>query len=95
MAGSGLLSLGLVKLTDLVPYEGLRSHSYKLSVSTLLQSLALYFKGQSLPAIFFLIFFLKKSLATNLVVLNGYCSFQYHFIGYEFLSQIFFTFFTF
>ena len=35
MAGSGLTSLGRVKLTDLVPYEGLPSDSYKLSVSTL------------------------------------------------------------
>ena len=81
MASSGLPSLGHVKLTDLVPYEGLPSDSYKLSVSTLSQSLAQYFKGQSLPTIFF---FFKKSLATNLVVVNGYYSFQYHFIGSEY-----------
>jgi hypothetical protein len=42
MAGSGLPSLGHVKLTDLVPSEGLASESYKLSVSTLSQSLAQY-----------------------------------------------------
>lgn len=42
MAGSGLPSLGRVKLTDLVPSEGLPSDSYKLSVSTLSQSLAQY-----------------------------------------------------
>ncbi|XP_050279552.1 uncharacterized protein LOC126720781 isoform X1 [Quercus robur] len=42
MAGSGLTSLGRVKLTDLVPCEGLPSDSYKLSVSTLSQSLAQY-----------------------------------------------------
>ncbi|XP_039066476.1 uncharacterized protein LOC120212127 [Hibiscus syriacus] len=40
MAGNGLPSLGRVKLTDLVPSEGLPSDSYKLSVSTLSQSLA-------------------------------------------------------
>lgn len=42
MAGSGLPSLGRVKLADLVPCEGLPSDSYKLSVSTLSQSLAQY-----------------------------------------------------
>ncbi|XP_062011956.1 uncharacterized protein LOC133728570 [Rosa rugosa] len=42
MAGSGLPSLGRVKLADLVPSEGLPSDSYKLSVSTLSQSLAQY-----------------------------------------------------
>ncbi|KAB2636863.1 hypothetical protein D8674_027397 [Pyrus ussuriensis x Pyrus communis] len=42
MAGNGLPSLGRVKLTDLAPVEGLPSDSYKLSVSTLSQSLALY-----------------------------------------------------
>uniref|UniRef100_A0A803P823 Uncharacterized protein n=1 Tax=Cannabis sativa TaxID=3483 RepID=A0A803P823_CANSA len=42
MAGNGLPSLGRVKLTDLVPDEGLPSDSYKLSVSTLSQSLAQY-----------------------------------------------------
>ncbi|KAE8656016.1 Detected protein of confused Function [Hibiscus syriacus] len=40
MASNGLSSLGRVKLTDLVPSEGLPSDSYKLSVSTLSQSLA-------------------------------------------------------
>ncbi|KAK8648207.1 hypothetical protein V6N13_128968 [Hibiscus sabdariffa] len=38
----GLPSLGRVKLTDLVPSEGLPSDSYKLSVSTLSQSFAEY-----------------------------------------------------
>ncbi|KAK8492222.1 hypothetical protein V6N13_056671 [Hibiscus sabdariffa] len=42
MAGNDLPSLGLVKLTDLVPSEGLPSDSYKLSVSTLSQSFAQY-----------------------------------------------------
>ncbi|XP_050224254.1 uncharacterized protein LOC126673957 isoform X2 [Mercurialis annua] len=42
MAGNGLPSLGRVKLTDLIPCEGLPSDSYKLSVSTLSQSLAQY-----------------------------------------------------
>ncbi|CAN6684300.1 unnamed protein product [Malus baccata var. baccata] len=42
MASNGLPSLGRVKLTDLAPAEGLPSESYKLSVSTLSQSLALY-----------------------------------------------------
>lgn len=42
MAGSGLQSVGRVKLTDLVPAEGLPSDAYKLSVSTLSQSLAQY-----------------------------------------------------
>ncbi|PRQ30605.1 hypothetical protein RchiOBHm_Chr5g0026471 [Rosa chinensis] len=42
MAGSVLPSLGRVKLADLVPSEGLPSDSYKLSVSTLSQSLAQY-----------------------------------------------------
>ncbi|KAI4323172.1 hypothetical protein L6164_022800 [Bauhinia variegata] len=40
MAGNGLPSLGRVKLSDLVPSEGLPSDSYKISVSTLSQSLA-------------------------------------------------------
>ena len=39
---SGLPSLGCVKLTYIVPCEGLPSDSYKLSVSTLSQSLAQY-----------------------------------------------------
>lgn len=42
MAGDGLPSLGRVKLTDLAPSEGIPSESYKLSVSTLSQSLAQY-----------------------------------------------------
>ena len=42
MAGNGLPSLGRVKLSDLIPSEGLPSDSYKLSVSTLSQSLAQY-----------------------------------------------------
>lgn len=42
MAGNGLSPLGRVKLTDLVPSEGLPSDSYKLSVSTLSQSFAQY-----------------------------------------------------
>ncbi|KAB2636874.1 G-type lectin S-receptor-like serine/threonine-protein kinase [Pyrus ussuriensis x Pyrus communis] len=42
MAGNGLQSLGRVKLTELAPAEGLPSDSYKLSVLTLSQSLALY-----------------------------------------------------
>ncbi|PPD70330.1 hypothetical protein GOBAR_DD32792 [Gossypium barbadense] len=42
MAGNGLPSLGRVKLTDLVPSEGIPSDSYKLSVSTLSQSFAQY-----------------------------------------------------
>ncbi|GAV74871.1 hypothetical protein CFOL_v3_18351 [Cephalotus follicularis] len=42
MAGNGLPSLGRVKLADLVPSEGLPSDSYKISVSTLSQSLAQY-----------------------------------------------------
>ncbi|XP_065865144.1 uncharacterized protein [Euphorbia lathyris] len=42
MAGNGLPSLGRVKLSDLIPTEGLPSDSYKLSVSTLSQSLAQY-----------------------------------------------------
>ncbi|KAE8668872.1 BTB/POZ domain-containing protein [Hibiscus syriacus] len=42
MEGNDLPSLGRVKLTDLVPSEGLPSNSYKLSVSTLSQSLAQY-----------------------------------------------------
>ena len=41
-----LPSLVCVKLTDLVPCEGLPSNSYKLLVSTLSQLLAQYFKGQ-------------------------------------------------
>lgn len=40
--GNGLPSLGRVKLSDLVPSEGLPSDSYKLSVSTLSQSLVQY-----------------------------------------------------
>ncbi|XP_021634865.1 uncharacterized protein LOC110631365 [Manihot esculenta] len=44
MAGSGLPlpSLGRVKLSDLIPPEGLPCDSYKLSVSTLSQSIAQY-----------------------------------------------------
>ncbi|XP_052178282.1 uncharacterized protein LOC127792032 isoform X2 [Diospyros lotus] len=42
MAGNGLQALGRVKLVDLIPSEGLPSDSYKLSVSTLSQSLAQY-----------------------------------------------------
>lgn len=42
MAGNGLPSLGRVKLSDLVPSEGLPSEAYKLSVTTLSQSLAQY-----------------------------------------------------
>ncbi|CAM8948846.1 unnamed protein product [Rhodiola kirilowii] len=42
MAGNDLPSLGRVKLTDLIPTEGLPSDSYKLSVSTLSQSLSQY-----------------------------------------------------
>ncbi|KAK1582604.1 hypothetical protein Q3G72_016683 [Acer saccharum] len=42
MAGNGLPSLGRVKLTDLIPSEGLPSDSYKVSVSTLSQSFAQY-----------------------------------------------------
>ncbi|XP_076957418.1 uncharacterized protein LOC143632885 [Bidens hawaiensis] len=42
MAGNGLSNLGRVKLTDLIPSEGLPSDTYKLSVSTLSQSLAQY-----------------------------------------------------
>ncbi|MBA0634953.1 hypothetical protein Godav_000089 [Gossypium davidsonii] len=42
MAGNGLPSLGRVKLTDLIPSEGIPSDSYKLSVSTLSQSFAQY-----------------------------------------------------
>ncbi|KAI3466339.1 hypothetical protein Pfo_023002 [Paulownia fortunei] len=42
MAGNGLPTLGRVKLVDLIPSEGLPSDSYKLSVSTLSQSLAQY-----------------------------------------------------
>ncbi|XP_047315888.1 uncharacterized protein LOC124919640 isoform X3 [Impatiens glandulifera] len=42
MAGNDLPSLGRVKLTDLIASEGLPSDSYKLSVSTLSQSLAQY-----------------------------------------------------
>ncbi|XP_004294206.1 PREDICTED: uncharacterized protein LOC101303785 isoform X1 [Fragaria vesca subsp. vesca] len=42
MASNGLPSLGRVKLADLIPSEGLPSDSYKLSVSTLSQSLAQY-----------------------------------------------------
>ncbi|CAN0891908.1 hypothetical protein LINGRAHAP2_LOCUS17241 [Linum grandiflorum] len=42
MAASGLPALGRVKLSDLVATEGLPSDSYKLSVSTLSQSLAQY-----------------------------------------------------
>ncbi|KAG8386605.1 hypothetical protein BUALT_Bualt03G0165800 [Buddleja alternifolia] len=42
MAGNGLPTLGRVKLVDLIPSEGLPSDSYKLSVTTLSQSLAQY-----------------------------------------------------
>ncbi|KAL8463908.1 hypothetical protein ACS0TY_033739 [Phlomoides rotata] len=42
MAGNGLPTLGRVKLVDLIPSEGLPSDLYKLSVSTLSQSLAQY-----------------------------------------------------
>ncbi|XVF04504.1 hypothetical protein REPUB_Repub05bG0088400 [Reevesia pubescens] len=42
MGGNGLPSLGRVKLTDLIPSEGLPSDSYKLSISTLSQSFAQY-----------------------------------------------------
>ncbi|KAL8208973.1 hypothetical protein R6Q57_008385 [Mikania cordata] len=42
MAGNGLSNLGRVKLTDLIASEGLPSDTYKLSVSTLSQSLAQY-----------------------------------------------------
>lgn len=42
MAGNGLQPLGRVKLSDLVPSEGLPSESYKLSVTTLSQSLVQY-----------------------------------------------------
>lgn len=42
MAGNGLPNLGRVKLTDLIASEGLPSDTYKLSVSTLSQSLAQY-----------------------------------------------------
>ncbi|XWS16792.1 hypothetical protein CRYUN_Cryun33cG0009800 [Craigia yunnanensis] len=43
MDGNCLPSLGRVKLTDLIPSEGLPSDSYKLSVSTLSQSFAQYY----------------------------------------------------
>lgn len=42
MAGNGLPSLGRVKLSDLLASEGIPSDSYKLSVSTLSQSIAQY-----------------------------------------------------
>ncbi|KAI6687056.1 hypothetical protein NL676_023884 [Syzygium grande] len=42
MAGNGLPSLGRVKLADLVPSEGLPTDAYKISVSTLSQSLVQY-----------------------------------------------------
>ncbi|XP_024965318.1 uncharacterized protein LOC112505656 [Cynara cardunculus var. scolymus] len=42
MAGNGPPTLGRVKLTDLIASEGLPSDTYKLSVSTLSQSLAQY-----------------------------------------------------
>ncbi|GJR82605.1 hypothetical protein Tco_0153390 [Tanacetum coccineum] len=42
MAGNGLPNIGRVKLTDLIPSEGLPSDTYKLSVATLSQSLAQY-----------------------------------------------------
>ncbi|KAL6544614.1 hypothetical protein OROMI_023476 [Orobanche minor] len=42
MAGNGLPTLGRVKLVDLTPSDGLPSDPYKLSVSTLSQSLAQY-----------------------------------------------------
>lgn len=42
LAAAAAAALGRVKLSDLVPSEGLPSDSYKLSVSTLSQSLAQY-----------------------------------------------------
>ncbi|KAM7519571.1 hypothetical protein LguiB_018533 [Lonicera macranthoides] len=42
MAGNGLPTIGRVKLTDLIASEGLPSDTYKLSISTLSQSLAQY-----------------------------------------------------
>ncbi|VFQ58729.1 unnamed protein product [Cuscuta campestris] len=42
MAGNDLTALGRVMLVDLIPSEGLPSDSYKLSASTLSQSLAQY-----------------------------------------------------
>ncbi|XP_031116339.1 uncharacterized protein LOC116020029 isoform X2 [Ipomoea triloba] len=42
MAGNDLPTLGRIKLVDLIPSEGLPSDSYKLSVTTLSQSLAHY-----------------------------------------------------
>ncbi|WOL05224.1 hypothetical protein Cni_G13951 [Canna indica] len=42
MVGSVLPSLGRIRLTDLIGSEGLPSESYKISVSTLTQSLAQY-----------------------------------------------------
>ncbi|KAJ8900687.1 hypothetical protein K2173_025498 [Erythroxylum novogranatense] len=42
MANNGLPALGRVKLSDLIPSEGIPSDSYKLSISTLSQSLAQY-----------------------------------------------------
>lgn len=42
MASNGLPNIGRVKLTDLIPSEGLPSDTYKLSVATLSQSLAQY-----------------------------------------------------
>ncbi|XP_075505618.1 uncharacterized protein LOC142542718 [Primulina tabacum] len=42
MAGNGLPTLARVKLVDLIPLEGLPSDAYKLSVSTLSQSLVQY-----------------------------------------------------
>ncbi|XP_038970191.1 uncharacterized protein LOC120104035 isoform X2 [Phoenix dactylifera] len=42
MAGSVMPSLGRIRLTDLIASEGLPSDSYKISVSTLTQSLAQY-----------------------------------------------------
>ncbi|CAL1409438.1 unnamed protein product [Linum trigynum] len=42
MAVNGLLTLGRVKLSDLIATDGVPSDSYKLSVSTLSQSLAQY-----------------------------------------------------
>lgn len=42
MAGNGLPSLGRVKLTDLIASEGLPSDSYKISITTLSQSIAQY-----------------------------------------------------
>ncbi|KAL4200896.1 hypothetical protein AMTRI_Chr02g213410 [Amborella trichopoda] len=42
MAGTGLPTLGRIRLSDLIASDGLPSDSYKISVSTLSQSLAQY-----------------------------------------------------